>query len=196
VILLLRALSRAVAFVLLVALAVGCLVAAGFAVTRSGLPALGDLVGTDTAAGHSRDFLARLERGDQPADAAGAAALAALVGVLLVAGAVLPRRERTLAVAEEEEQEERGRLAARRRPLQSIAEVLAARPASVNRARARIRGHYRRPGGRLRIRVGRVPGSPEKPVVELVDGEVEGLAKAFGLRTKVRTRLDERRRPR
>jgi hypothetical protein len=194
VILLLRALSRAVAFVLLVALAVACLVAAGFSVTRSGLPALGDLVGTDTAAGHSRDFLARLERGDQPADAAAAAGLAALVGVVLVAGAVLPRRERTLAMAAEDE--EQGRLAARRRPLQSIAQALAARPASVNRARARVRGRYRRAGGRLRVRVGRVPGSPEKPVAELVRGEVEDLAKAFSLRLKVRTRLDERRRPR
>jgi hypothetical protein len=194
VILLLRALSRAVAFVLLVALAVGCLVAAGFSVTRSGLPALGDLVGSDTAAGHSRDFLARLERGDQPVGAAGAAGLAALVGVVLVAGAVVPRRERTLAMTAGDD--EAGRVVARRRPLQSIAQALAARPASVNRARARVRGRYRRRGGRLRIRVSRVPGSPEKPVAELVHGEVEDLAEAFALRTKVRTRAGERRRPR
>jgi hypothetical protein len=192
VILVLRALSRAVAFVLLVALAVGCLVAAGFAVARSGLPTLGDLVGTDTAAGHSRDFLARLERGDQPAGAAAGAGLAALVGVVLVAGAVLPRREPTLELADDEE----GRLSARRRPLQSVATALAARPVGVSRARARIRGRYRRPGGRLRVRVGRVPGAEAKPLAEQVEAAVAGLARAFSLKTKVRTRRDERRRPR
>jgi hypothetical protein len=192
VILLLRAVSRAVAFVLLVVLAVGCLVAAGFSIPSRGLPALGDLVGTDTAAGHSRDFLARLEHGDRPAGAAAGAALAGVLGLVLVAGAVLPRRERTLELVDEDD----GRLAARRRPLQSVATALAARPAGVSRARARVRGRYRRPGGRLRVRVGRVPGAAREPVARQVREEVEGLAGAFSLKTKVRTRRDERRRPR
>jgi hypothetical protein len=192
VILLLRALSRAVAFVLLVVLAAGCLAAAGFSLPNRGLSRLGDLVGTGAGAGQSRDFLARLERGDPPAGAAAGAALAAAVGLVLVAGAVLPRRERMLEMADEDE----GRLAARRRPLQSVATALALRPPGVRRARARIRGRYRRRGGRLRVRVGRIPGAPEQPLAEQVRLEVDGLARAFSLRTKVRTRRDERRRPR
>jgi hypothetical protein len=190
VILLLRALSRALAFVLLTVLALACLAAAGFAIPRSGLATLGDLTHTDTAAGQSRDFLDRLEDGEMPAGAAAGAGLAAVVGLVLVAGAVLPRRERTLPMDDGPE----GRVTARRRPLRLAAAALAARPAEVTRSKAGVRGRYRRAGGRLRVCVHRRPEAQAKPLAEQVRGQLEGLTNAFALRTRVRTRRDESRR--
>ncbi|MGI8845925.1 MAG: hypothetical protein ACR2HC_07105 [Thermoleophilaceae bacterium] len=194
-ILLLRALSRAVAFALLIVAALACLAAALFSIPPgdSGITQLGKLTHTREAADRSGRFLDRLEAGDVPANAAAGAGIAAVVGLVLVAGAVLPRRERTLALDSSDE----GRIAARKRPLQSAVSTLAERPRGVTRTRARVRGRYRRAGGRLRVRAGRGPGAEPDALATQIRAEVAGLAEAFKLRAKVRTRRDEKgRRPR
>ena len=192
-ILLLRALSRSLAFVLLLVAAIACLAVAAFSIPSgdSGLAKLGELAHTDDAADQVGGFLHRLESGHVPADAAAGAGIAAVVGLVLVAGAVLPRRERTLPL----EVSDHGRIAARRRPLRTAATVLAQAPRGVTRARVRVRGHYRRAGGRLKIRAGRGPGAEPDALAGQVEEGVATLATSFSLKTKVRTKRDEKRGP-
>lgn len=189
-ILLLRALSRAVAFVLLVVLAVTCLAAAAFCLPSgdSGLAKLGELTQTTDAADQTGHFIDRMERGSASDDAAGFTALAGVVGLVLVAGAVLPRRERTLALEDGAE----GRIAARRRPLQGAVAALASGPAGVTRVKARVRGRYRRAGGRARVKVGRGPGAEPVALMAQVRERVDALTGPFSLRTKVRSHRDEK----
>lgn len=189
-ILLLRALSRSVAFVLLVAMSVACLAAAVFSLPsgESGLTKLGELTQTTQVADQTGRFIDRMERGTASDDAAGFAALAGVIGLVLVAGAVLPRRERTLPLEDDAE----GRIAARRRPLQGAVGALASGPAGVTRVKARVRGRYRRPGGRARVNVGRGPGADPTALVAQVRERVDGLTGPFSLRTKVRSHRDEK----
>lgn len=190
-ILLLRALSRALTFVLLIVAAAGCLGAAVFTIPPgdSGLAELGSLAHTREAADRVGAFLGELEAGKVPMDSVAGAGIAAVVGLVLVAGAVLPRRERTLALESSKE----GRIAARRRPLQAVAVSLAERPRGVTRASARVRGRYRRAGGRLRLRVGRGPGAQPGALTGQIESQLATLVDGFSLRAKVRTRRDEKR---
>lgn len=70
----------------------------------------------------------------------------------------------------------------------SLAEV----PRGVKRARVRVRGRYRRAGGRLKVRAGRGPGAESTALAAQVKEGVSGIADAFSLRTKVRTKRDEK----
>src|SRR3954447_18515093 len=162
-ILLARALVRLVSFVLLVILAVAGLVLAVFCIsTGTSGPSLGGLASLlDLSA--LRDsvgiWLHQLEaQGSVAAIAAVCGLGAILLGLLLVIGILVPRRERLRAPPRGAPPPpaggERGRLAPRRRPLAQAAGALVEQVRGVTAARVRVRPR-RRVGGRLKVRASR-----------------------------------------
>jgi hypothetical protein len=111
--------------------------------------------------------------------------LAMLLGLFLLAGLLLPRRERLVIIREDEA----GRIAARRRPYAQVAEVLAEQERGVTRAKARVRPSWRGRGGSLKLTATRTPLADEADVERRVGRGVEPLAQAAGLRMQIRSRL-------
>ena len=111
--------------------------------------------------------------------------LAMLLGLFLLAGLLLPRRERLVIIREDEA----GRIAARRRPYAQVAEVLAQQERGVTRAKARVRPSWRGRGGSLELTATRTPLADEADVERRVGRGVEPLAQAAGLRMQIRSRL-------
>lgn len=193
----LRALTRLISFLLLVALAALGLATAIFSIQSDSktlslpkladhlrLPRLEDIVG---------DYLSSLERSGPTAwISVGAGAAAVALGLVLLVGALAPRRERLLVL----EDEDGSMLAARRRPLTQIAETLAEQERGVTVAKTRIRSSRWRSGGRLRLTAFHPRNRRPEEIVERASAAVEPLADAFHLRTRVRARLGERGRKR
>lgn len=194
--LLLRALVRLVVFVLLVALAALGLATAVFSIQGDtaalSLPSLAghlQLPGLRDAVG---PYLDRLEADGATAwVSVGAGAAAIAVGLLLLAGVLLPHRERLVVLSDQDD----ARLAARRRPFARVAAALAERERGVTKTKVRVR-----PGrlGRRRLAVaayysrGRLP----EEIEERVAAAVEPLAVAFRLHSRIRARPGERGRAR
>lgn len=136
--LLLKALVGLLAFLLLLALAVGGLAAAVFSIAGEGatlsLPQLAEWLRLPELRDETGDFLRRLEDDSVDGWAALAGLGAMLVGVLLILGVVGRRRPRSVSL------EPTGHLKARRRALADVATDLAGRAPGVSAARARIRG--------------------------------------------------------
>ena len=154
-ILLARALVRVISFVLLVILAVAGLVLAVFCIsTGTSGPSLGGLAHL-LDLGSLRDtvgsWLGQLEASGAVAGIAAVCGLAAmLLGLLLLAGILVPRRERLVTLASGEH----GTIAARRRPLAQAATALVAAGA----------GRHRSPRPRpAAAPVGRPPGRARLP---------------------------------
>ena len=185
-----RAVARIVGFLLLVVLALAGLAAAVFCI---GTGTTGLSLGSLARLLHLADlrdtvglWLGQLEA---PGAIAGVAALcglgAMLLGLLLVVGVLVPRRERLVTLSDAEA----GALAARRRPLAQIAQVLAEQGESVTEARARVRPR-RRSGGRVSVRATRPHAVESDAVRREVEQRLSDLTGPFALSTSVQVRDD------
>jgi hypothetical protein len=191
-VLILRAIGRLIALLLLLALALLGLATAIFSIQGDAralslptlarhfqLPQLRELVD---------DFLSHLEAGGPAAwVSVGAGAAAIGLGLLLLVGALAPRRERLLVL----EQNGDARLAARRRPLVQIAGALVEQVRGVTDQRSRLRPRRVGRGGRLSVAAyhSRAYSSPE--IEQRASTAVAPLADAFSLKLRVRARRGE-----
>jgi hypothetical protein len=187
--LLLRSLSRLAALCLCGALAIAGLALGIFAIGGDGtvsLPALArdlHLPGLLDAVG---ERLRRLELGERrvawPTLLGGAAAI--VLGLTLLIGALLPRRERLFIL----EQSEQSRLAARRQPLAQLVATLAQQARGVTQAKVRLRPRRRGLGGRLMISASRSMTASDAEAVESTTQAIAPVTEPFALRTQVRAR--------
>lgn len=178
----LRGLLRLLGFVALIALAL-----LGLGVALAAL--LGDRLGVRLEGSGAGDWLARLEGSGAQALEAVIGGGVTLLGLLLLIGALAPRRDRRAVL----EESEHGTLDARRRALAQTFTALAERTRGVTRAKARLRIGRRSRRGRLVLRAEH-PGTAESAtaVREAVRSEVGELGDAFGLKVRVRTPLGRR----
>jgi hypothetical protein len=192
VILLLRAIARLVAFLLLVILAVAGLAVAigslggggGFGIAGLAelvrLPQLEDLV---------RGLFDQVEGSGAAKPVPALAGLGAVaVGLLLLIGVLWPRRERLVTLEGSKE----GTLGARRRALAQVAGALAEQSRAVTATKVRVRPRRRRPGGRLELRALHPRSSEAKEVRRQATDSLQSLTEPFALKAKVRPRLGER----
>jgi len=191
-VILLRALVRVVTFLLLVGLSLAGL-AAAVSCIRPGtgplsIPWLADIAHLrelrDEVGGWFDDLAA-----DGPvawkSALSGAAAMA--LGLLLLAGLVIPRRERLLRLSRGGD----GSILARRRPLGQIVRALVEQVRGVTETKAKVRPR-RRGGGTIKVRAERSSSSDEGEVCGRAKDALEELTSAFKLRAKVRARLGEK----
>lgn len=192
---LLRALARLVTFLLLSILAVCGLAIAVFSIggVRSGnfnLPGLARLVHLGGLRDQVGELLHDLEG---PGSVAGITALcgagAVALGLLLLVGALWPRRERLVIL----DRSEGGTLAARRRVLSRVAAVLAEQTRGVTATKVKVRPARRR-GGRVAVRADYSRTQQPQDVRQRVQLALAPLTEAFGLRTRITPRLGQHRR--
>jgi hypothetical protein len=190
---LLRLLAAVVGFVLLVVIAVGGVVVAIFCIRGAtatlslhhlasllSLPDLRDKVGP---------FLSSLEAdGPVAALAALCGAGAILLGIGLLVGALMPRRERILVV----ERSDRGTIAARRRAVGNALADLAERPREVIGAKAKVSPNRKRTGGRARLKLTEAAGTDERPKAEQARTDLKDLASALSLKLQTSSRRPRR----
>jgi hypothetical protein len=184
-ILLARALVRLVSLVLLVVLAVAGLALAVFCIgtgttgpSLGGLATLLDLASLRDTVGA---WLDQLESDGSVAAIAGLCGLAAiLLGMVLLVGVLVPRRERLVTLSSSD----RGVLAARRRPLSRAATALVEQVRGVTEARVRVRPR-RRAGGRLIVRASRTPGADPRELQGAVREQLRALSDSFGLKPRI-----------
>jgi hypothetical protein len=168
-----------------VVLALGGLLLAVFSIgTGTHGPSLGGLArllslhSVRDTVGH---WLARVEAPGSVAVIAGVCGLGAIaLGLLLVAGVLVPRRERLVQLAEDE----RGKLAARRRPLAQLATALVEPVRGVTEARVRVRP-FRRTGGRVSVRASRTAHADADEVRRAVAQQLESLTAPFKLKARI-----------
>lgn len=177
----LRGLLRLLGFLLLIALA---LLGLGFALAAL----LGDRLGVRLEGSGVSRWLERLEGNDTQALEAVIGGGMVLLGLLLLIGALAPRRERRAVL----EQGEHGTLDARRRALTQMFTALAERTRGVTRAKAKLRLGRRARHGRLVLRAERPRTTESTTVREAVRSDVGELAAAFGLKTRVQAPLGRR----
>lgn len=188
--LLLRAISHLVAFVLLAAFALAGLVVAVFCLEggRDGLslPALARHVRLPQLRDEVGGFLQALEASGPVAKLSALGGLAAIaVGLLLLMG-ILRRRGDRLAVLEDDEH---GTLAARRRPLAAVASALVEQVRGISETRARVRPRRRGRGGRVVVRIDRPRGAATDDTArERAASALSPLADPFHLRPRIRVR--------
>ena len=183
-----RALVRLVGFVLLVALAASGLALAVFCIgTGTTGPSLGNLarlLHLGSLRGTVGHWLGQLESPGSVAVLAAACGIGAiLLGLLLLAGILVPRRERLVTLSRGEP----GTVAARRRPLAQLATTLVERERGVTEARVRVRP-MRRTGGRLSVRASRVRRADPAQVQAAVREALAGLTEPFKLKARVDVR--------
>jgi hypothetical protein len=136
------------------------------------LSALRDTVGS---------WLEQLEAPGPVAVIAAASGLGAmLLGLLLLAGILVPRRERLVTLTSGE----RGTVAARRRPLAQAATALVEQVRGVTEARVRVRPR-RRGGGRMAVRASGTRRVDADQVKGAVVEQLSGLAEPFKLTARV-----------
>ena len=180
-----RALVRVVSFLLLAILAVAGIVLAVFCITTgtSG-PSLGRLARL-LDLGSLRDtvgsWLGQLQASGAVAGIAAVCGLGAmLLGLLLLAGILVPRRERLVALASSEH----GTIAARRRALAQAVTALVEQVRGITEARVRVRPR-RRAGGRLTVRASRTRQANAGEVQGAVREQLRGLTDPFKLTARV-----------
>lgn len=193
-ILVLRALARVITFLLLLGLALTGLAAAVFSLQGGdaglSLPALASHLQLDELRDNVGGFLDDLEADGSVAVASALAGAAAMtVGLLLLLGALVPRRERLVVLDRGAD----GTIAARRRPLAQLATALARRSRGVTRLRARVRPNRWRAGGRLRMKATHSVAVTAREVKDEVREALQPLSDPFGLRLRVRTTVGDAR---
>jgi hypothetical protein len=191
-ILLLRAIARLVTFVLLVVLAVGGLAIAVFSIGGSSsgdfnLPGLARLVHLSALRDQVGELFHDLEG---PGSVAGITALCGLaavaLGLLLLVGALWPRRERLVILQRGED----GTLAARRRVLGRVAGALAEQTRGVTATKVKVRPG-RKSGGSLAVRADHSRAQKPQEVRERTQLALAPLTEAFGLRARITPRLGQ-----
>lgn len=189
-----RALVRVVTFVLLVVLsAAGIVLALGQIATGTSGPSMGglaDLLRLSALRDSVGGWLSQLEASGPTAAIAALSGLGAiLVGLMLLAGILVPRRERLVTL----DRTANGTLAARRRPLAHAATALIERVRGVAGARVRARPGRRR-GGRLRVRAVRTRPADPRQVRTAVHEQLAELTEPFALTARIDVRRNERER--
>jgi Family of unknown function (DUF6286) len=180
-----RLLARLVGFVALLALAIAGLALAVFCIGtgKSGpsLARLAHLLHLASFRNTVGAWLSDLEAQGSVATIAGLCGIGAmLLGLLLLVGLLVPRRERLVTLSHEE----KGILAARRRALTQIATALVEQVRGVTEARVRVRPR-RRGGGRLAVRASRTRPTEPREVQQAVQEQLAGLTQPFALTTRV-----------
>lgn len=193
-ILLLRAIARLVAFLLLVILAVCGLAVAVASLgggSGFGIAGLAELVRLPQLEDLVRGLFEQVEGSGAAKPVPALAGLGAVaVGLLLLIGVLWPRRERLVTLEGSKE----GTLGARRRALAQVAGALAeqSRAVTATKVRVRPRRRRRRPGGRLELRALHPRSSEAKEVRRQATDSLQSLTEPFALKAKVRPRLGER----
>lgn len=180
-----RAIERIASFLVLVLLALLGLAVAIAAIDPAGVTGLMALPALRDEVGGWFDALAA----DGPIALASALAGAGAVvlGLMLLAGLIVPRRERLVRLASTSH----GRLDARRRPLAQMAGHLTEQARGVTHSRTKVKAR-RRGGGRLRVRADRSRSADGAATREAVIEQLRDLTGPFELRATVRTRLGDR----
>lgn len=184
-----RVLSRLLGFTLLLVVAIGGLVVALFCL-RGGdatlsLTHLASLLSLDGLRDTVGPWLESLEADGPVAALAVLCGLAAVaLGIGLLVGALVPRRERLLVIR----RADHGDITARRRAAANALSDLAERPREILGARARVRPNRRHPGGRARLKLLRAVGTDERPAAEQSRRELMGLGDAMSLKLESVTR--------
>jgi hypothetical protein len=186
-------LTNLLAFLLLVALSLVALAAAVFEIQGDhdtlSLPQLADWFTLPSFRDTVGGYLHSLETSSSVLGVSVAAGIGAMiVGLLLLAGLLVPRRERLATLAEEQS----GRTSARRRALRQAATILARRVDGVERVDTRARSR-RRGGATVRLRVRRLPGADRGSVREEIQRTVTPPIESSGQGMRARVRV--RRRP-
>ena len=187
-----RLLVRVLAFVLLLALALVGLAAAVFAIQGDEETLSFHNLASLTGLPEARDAMAGWF---QQIGASGPAAVVALIcgigaillGVVLILGVLVPRRERLVAL----DLLDTGALTTRRRPLAGAAQTLVEQARGVTEAKVRARPR-RRSGGTLRVRAERTRHTDATQARQDVEERLKPLTEPFGLRTKVAIRVSAR----
>lgn len=180
-----RLLARVVGFVVLVALATAGILLAVFCIGTGthglSLGGLARLLSLSSVRGTVGHWLHQMQASGSVAVIAGACGLGAIVvGLLLIAGVLVPRRERLVELSADEG----GRLAARRRPLAQIATALVEQVRGVTEVRVRVRP-FRLTGGRLKVRASRTRRADVGEVRGAVGKQLESLTEPFRLKARV-----------
>ena len=181
-VLVLRAIARLAAFLVLLALALLALVVALVALLPSLAEAFG-LIALREAAGA---YLAALEAPGEVALMSLLSGLAAVLAALLLLVGALSRAREPLVVSDEGRD---GRLAARRRPLSQMAEALVGGDTGVTAANARVRPARKGRGGRLDVSASHSRTESAGDIERDAAAALAPLAEGFGLRTRVRPRV-------
>lgn len=187
-----RLLVRVLAFALLVALALVGLAAAVFSIQADeetlSYHNLASLAKLPEARDAIAGWFAQIGAGGPTAVVALLCGLGAiLLGVVLILGVLVPRRERLVVL----EQRDTGALATRRRALAGAARTLAEQARGVTEAKVRARPRRRR-GGTLRVRAERTRHTDAAEARQDVEERLKPLSEPFGLRTKVAVRVSSR----
>ena len=192
-VLVLRALAGLVGTLLLAVLAAAGLAAAVFAIQGGdgtlSLSQLAGLLALDELRDVVGGWLADLQAGGPiAAIAALSGAAAVMLGLGLVVGALVPRRERLLVI----ERSARGALGARRRAAASALRALAEQPREVLGAKVRVRPRRRGVGGRVRVTLLRARTADAGEVLEAARGTCQPLAEQLSLRLRTGQRAPRR----
>jgi hypothetical protein len=188
-----RGLARLLALVLTTTLAVAGLVVAVFSVEGDSatlsLPGLVRRARLDDLHARVGVFLAQLEApGPIAKVAALAGAGAVLLGLLLLFGVLVRKRERLVVVRSDRD----GTIAARPRALAHAAVMLAEQARDALHAKARIRARRRGVGGRLRLTVYHAQSADQADVTAASRARVQALVESFSLRLRIRGRVPRR----
>lgn len=191
--LLCRALAALLGLILLVAVAIAGLAAAVFSIQGDigtlSLTKLCDLVELDRLRGTVGAWLAALEDDGPTATVAALAGVGAvLLGLALLIGSLVGRRERLVLI----ERSPRGQLAARRRAAGQALRALAEQPRDVIAAKVRVRARRRRRGGRARLTLLRAQTAERRAVLASGKERAQPLAEAMALRVRARQKVPRR----
>jgi hypothetical protein len=191
--LVLRAVARFVALLLLVALALVGLAMAVFSIQGGdkplSLPGLAEHIRLPEVEETVGNYLDQLEAdGPLAKTSALAGAGAMLAGILLLLGVVARRRERLITF----ESGGAGRLAARRRTLADVAEALAEQARGVTAAKASVRPRGRLRRGRLRMTVSHPRNYEDLEVEERVVSALSRLVDSSRLTPRVKAKVGKR----
>lgn len=176
---------RLVTFLLLLALSLAGLALAIFQIDTGAsgvsLPHLARLIHLPQFRQTVAHWLGQLEaHGPTPSIALACGVGAVLLGLLLLAGILIPRRERLVTLASDAT----GTLAARRRVLAQVATALIEQVGTVADARVRVRGR-RTSGGRMKVRATRLRMSDPGDVQAAVRDQLANLTGPFNLSARI-----------
>jgi hypothetical protein len=181
----LRTLVRVVSFVLLVVLALAGLAVAALAVAPD---AIAQAVGLpDLRAAVERWFDGLAGDGPVATTEALVGAGGVLLGLALLAGLLVPRRERLVTLR----RTDLGSLDARRRALAAVARSLSEQVRGVTEAKVKVKPR-RRGGGRLRVRAMRPRPADARAVDRAINDQLAGLTGPFRLKASVSSRVADR----